>query len=516
MGEEPEKGRRWTTPDTAMALALVTAFAIRFLVLREGGAPPSVDGGYWLAQGKTIFGSTIPSSEIVYPPLVPLLTLLSVNWLGLTAGVSAVGAAASVAPGFGLYVALRMLGHRWIAIASALLVLGASSVGEATAWGGYPQLIGFGIAPVGLVLFERTTRTLSRRTALATGLVTAALLGTSHFVAAPFALGFAFLLVIGNLRTVTWRGRLPDVLRCGFLVIAPSVVLIPLYLSLFQAFVGVSREFAFFTPLSWRSLWDSIEFLYRDFAWVWRVVLGLAIAGPFVLRRYSFDPLWKVATAQLLAIMVMLAATREARFVYMLTPYGGIGLALWLRHATAFPATPRVASGATTRHRYLGPVAIATTVVIGLAQISTGVGFFREQRGYYGILTPELVSGIEEVRRTTDSDAVLVVTSLNDAPLGRWVEAIAERETYFGSPLRWLLLEEDIARTSFANELFIPPFPNVQRIREAAKAGIDLMLIPTRWVFFDEKAIAQFAALYPGAITYMTDELVVIDPSLVP
>ena len=89
-------------------------------------------------------------------------------------------------------------------------------------------------------------------------------------------------------------------------------------------------------------------------------------------------------------------------------------------------------------------------------------------------------------------------------------------ETYYGAPVKWLLFEDEIRRATLANELFIPPFPDETRIRTAAEQGIDLILIPTRWVFYDEDLIDEFTASYPDAVEYVTPELVVIDPAKLP
>ncbi|MCH7583754.1 MAG: hypothetical protein IH941_01175 [Acidobacteria bacterium] len=64
--------------------------------------------------------------------------------------------------------------------------------------------------------------------------------------------------------------------------------------------------------------------------------------------------------------------------------------------------------------------------------------------------------------------------------------------------------------------MFAPPFPDPELIQVAADAGIDLLLIPTSWVFYDEDGIDEFTASYPDAVEYVTPELVVIDPTELP
>src|SRR4030042_2791086 len=103
----------------------------------------------------------------------------------------------------------------------------------------------------------------------------------------------------------------------------------------------------------------------------------------------------------------------------------------------------------------------------GLVILTGGIGFqflrstpfFQQQRDHYAILTPGLVSGIQYVADTTEPETLVAVTSLTNAPLGWWVEAIAQRPTLQGSPLRWLSFAAEINRAYIATALFVPPFP---------------------------------------------------------
>ena len=494
--------------DAAFAVAVVVMILVRFRILRAGGAPPTIDAGDWLAHGDSIFGSDIRSTTIVYPPLVPILTKVAVSAFGLTGGVSLLGAIAAAAPAAGTYLVLRRIGVGFVSIGPALLLLGATSIGEATAWGGFPQLIGFGLAPVVLVLLDRLLETWTNRDALALGIAATALMATSHFIAAVVAI--AAITLIASRLPETTAPPPRRLFTCMGLSILPMLWLVPLYIALIGAFGSGSRDFRFFNELTWSELREQVEFIYRDLPWVWRPLIVAAVTAPLVFFRHRKTELWRLTTSLLVAIVTILLLTREGRFIYFLTPYSVLGLGLWLHHG---PSRLRVRRWT---HDGVTAVALGVVLIAALAQIDSGVDFFREQRGFYGVLTPELVAGIETVEQTTTPDTVLAVTSLNDAPFGRWVEAIADRETYYGAPLRWLLFEVDLERSTLANELFIPPFPDETRIRKAAEQGIDLILVPTRWVFYDEDEIETFAARYPDAVEYVTEELVVIDPAAVP
>ena len=91
--------------DWVFAIAVVAVATVRFVILRDGGVPATIDAGNWVAFGDALFGAETRSSTIVYPPVVPLLMKGFVEAFGLSAGVAALGAAASVAPAVGFYVA---------------------------------------------------------------------------------------------------------------------------------------------------------------------------------------------------------------------------------------------------------------------------------------------------------------------------------------------------------------------------------------------------------------------------
>jgi hypothetical protein len=328
------------------------------------------------------------------------------------------------------------------------------------------------------------------------------LLATSHFVGFAVVLGSGVLVALSITSRAVGTAEGRRVLACLGLVLLPSAWLVPIYLPLIRAVGPISTEFKFFTPLTWSNLTSHVEFLYRDFAWLWRVLLVGSISAPVLLLGERRSTLWRVTTAMLVATVLTALITREARSTYLLTTYIGLGVALI---ASAW-GSPRRMGGRST----VGAFAVAFLTVAGISQVVIGARFFPEQRLYYALLSPDLVSGIEEVGRSSEVADTLAVTSLHDAPLGWWVEALTRRSTYYGAPLRWLLFPDEADRARIANELFVPPFPNGETMQMAGEAGIDLILVPTRWVFFDEGAIDEFEEAFPGSVEYVSPELVAI------
>jgi len=483
---------------------VVVVVVIRFGILRAGGAPPTIDGGNWLAYADQLLGDGVRSSSIVYPPMVPVITKAATAAFGLTTGISFMAAVAAAAPGVGLYVALRLMGQDLAALIPAVLVLGAGSVGEAAAWGGFPQLIGFGLMPVVLVLVERLLDRPGSRRALAAGIGFTAILATSHFVATLAALAIVVVvtLAVGAGQRLSPRTAV-SVLA---LFVVPSLWLIPTYAGLTRTFWQTSGPIAF-NPLTWDTLLDRIEFLYRDSPWLWRVLIPIAAAAPIVVRKLWRTPMWRTPTAMWAAILLGTAALREARVLYLLTVAAGLGLALLVagvgRQALRLPT---VGSGRTG-------LALGGVTILLVTQLTLGLRFFDDQVGFYRVLTPELTADLERIPQTQPPGAVLAVTSLRDAPLGWWVEAITKRETYYGAPLHWLLFPDELRRASAANDLFVPPFPTSDRIEMGRRMGVDLILVPTDWIFYSDDLFDEFAADHPGAVVELSKATIAIDPA---
>jgi len=502
----PHRGitRHLIRTDWWFGALVAVVIAVRFGILAAGGAPPTIDGGNWLAYADQLLGDGVRSSSIVYPPLVPVIVKVATGIFGLTTGVSFVAALAAVAPAVGLYTALRLMGQDLAALVPAVLVLGAGSVGEASAWGGFPQLIGFGLLPLVLVLVDRALDRAGPRRALAAGIGFAAILATSHFVATLAALAIIVMVAVA-----VGAGQRPApraALGALALFVVPSLWLIPTYAGLARTVWQTSGPVAF-NPLTWDTVMDRIEFLYRDTPWLWRVLLPVAASAPIIVRQRWRTPLWRTTAAVWAAIILGTAALREARVLYLATVATGLGLALLLAHL--WRQAPRL------RHVPSGRQALAVggVAIVLVAQLVVGLRFFDDQVGFYRVLTPELTADLERIPQTQPPDAILAVTSVRDAPLGWWVEAITKRETYYGAPLHWLLFPDELRRASAANELFVPPFPTTDRMQIAERMGVDLILVPTDWVFYSADLFDEFAADHPDAVLRLSDATVAIDPA---
>lgn len=496
---------RATSPGVVIFVAVSAALGVlRFLEMRSAGAPATVDSGNWIAWGDALFGQPSELEALGYPPLVPALTKVSVWLFGLTDGIAVLGALTSLAPGAGVFVVLRRFRPGFSSATLALLVAASSSVGEATAWGGFPQLISFGALPLWLVALAAFLTDPSPRTGRRAGLWLMAVAATSHFtllVACTSGAG----LFLANLPQLRGGPALRSaVLRNAAWVFVPSLWLVPTYVSLTTGILGNPDDSTALTKLSWAHLDDSIEFLYREAPWLWRLLFAAAAVGALVVIRrglaFGISALPLGLTIGLAAAIVL---TREERYLALLP----VLAVLWLGLTLA-------ALEGSVRWRGALPVLTALLVVCTAMQVQRGVEFFDEQRSYYTVMTPSLVEALDYIRDTTPADAIIATPSLGpDHPFGWWVEPVSGRRTIYGSPLRWLIFEDDVERAKIGNSIFSPDFPNADTLDIARSAGVDYLLVPRRWVFFDDPRLEDLISTVDpaGVVRFDDADLIQLD-----
>src|ERR1700752_1838811 len=99
--------------DAFFVAVLVGLAVMRWKLLIRAAYPPGIDPGNWLAFGHAIAGEHIRSSSIVYPPVVPLLTLAASKAFGSLLGIQVLAEAASAIPAIGAYVVFRRTIGGW-------------------------------------------------------------------------------------------------------------------------------------------------------------------------------------------------------------------------------------------------------------------------------------------------------------------------------------------------------------------------------------------------------------------
>lgn len=491
--------------DLAFAVFLVAVAVYRYVVLTADGAPSTVDSGNWLAFGHTLLGDDATrASSLVYPPVIPLAMAALTSALGPVTAVGVLGAVTSVAQAAGTYLALRSFGLRWAAGGMAGLLAVSSATGEAAAWGGFPQLLGAGLVPLLLLLTDRALRAAPTPrqhwgTTLGAAGCTAGLVTTSHFVTtyAAFAAAVLVLMLFAAQPRGTRAGWLRVRATRLAVIVAPAVLSLPLYVPLLTALGGNRPTSTEASALTWANLFSSIEFSYRDTPVLWRALVLTALATLVLLRDRWREPLWRLAVAGLAAVVASTAVSLEARSLFFLPLSALFALGLWAGSG----AWPRPAA------RY----AVAGLLVAALAwQTTSGLRLFPSQRDYYGIVTPGVYAAMDWLRDTPDGTR-LGVTTVDDAPLGWWVEGYVQRPTLYATPLRWLSYGDELDRARAANEVFSPSFPDEHTLARAWEADLDFLLIAVDSNRYEEARMETFVADRPCAVAYRNADAVILD-----
>ena len=480
--------RRLRRPSLAtMVLVLATALVatIRFIVLAAGDAPATIDSGNWLSFAQSFFGDSPRDSSITYPPVVPALVEIATNWLGVINGVALVGALTAVAPALGLNMALRMAGVNGIRLLPVLLLLAAGSVGEAAAWGGFPQLLAMGLLPITMMAGLRYLDDPTRKTALQVGGLLLLMLATSHFVAVVALFGMIGIVEVDTIAQRRITLRKPHFVNAGWIAL-PSLFMTPIYIRLVDAVVLNPNEFAELDNLSWGNVLGRLDNLYGEFPALWQVIIPLAVATPFLLWSSRLTASWRLTSALLVALVNLLLLTQESRYLYFAPLLAVAALGVWVQNLTE--DEPWKGQKQPTRIAYLaGAGGLAAVVVY---QMAVGLGRFEEQRDFYAILSEDLVVAIEVADSVVDAEGgVIALPSLNDAPLGWWVEALTNNEVVYGSPLRWLNFGDEVERAGRANQIFHPTFPDRHTLGLLEASDIRVLIIPRRWAWFDTETV---------------------------
>jgi len=501
-------------PGLVVAVLLLGIALDRALVIGRGGEPSGLDFGNWLQLGHQILGHPLRgAAKVSYPPIVPVFAVAVTHVFGLVWGEALAAGFAGIAPSAGVYFAARLCGARWPAVPAVVLLAATSSTGEAVAWGGVPQLVGFGFAAAAIGVAARLMVERSPKFAGSLGGLLLLLGATSHLVFAQTAL---VLTVLVALRVATTRGVLGrgnwwgtrGWLATVAMALGPLVVLVPLYVVLLrtvgQSFAseGSSRGWAGLVALS-RNLW----IVYRDCPWFWKPALLLATAVPVRLlrRRHRRESLWLVAAALVASLLLQAMWSDESRLAYLAPVAVAFALALWL-------ASSRDATTLNDVHRR-PRIAVSVVLVGAVAYASwTGLAFFPKQRAYYGSLVPKgTLAGLDWLRHNTPADALVAVPPERTVPFGWWVQGYGRRAALVGSDDQWLNFPQERQRAEQAVALFTADDPVGDDVmRKADELHVSYLVIPWLWGGLTDSDVNALRRSHPGSVVFDNDALVVV------
>lgn len=506
-------------PGVVVTVALAVAATYRAAVIVRSGQPSGVDFGNWLMLGHQFLGHPIPgAAHVSYPPVVPVLSVLFMDALGVLRGPAILAGLASVAPAAGVYLACRLLGLRWPAVAPAVLLAATSSSGEAAAWGGVPQLLALGLAALSLGLAWWALTTPSWRRALALGSILLAVGATSHLVMAETVVALAFLVMIQvavnprRFRPSSWLAR-DGWLAVAGLSAAPLLALVPLYLKLLptvgQSFAqgdttaGLARVTAFLN-----ALW----FVYRDTPVLWIPALVLTLGTPLMLlrHRHRSDPAVQVMAALTATVLAGATVSDPNRLVYLAPLAVAMAIAVWLE---AVGRRYRTRAERAPSRVLTTPAWVAAALVAMVAAASVrGLLFFPTQRHFYGAFDPPgMIAGLDWLRHNTPTTTLVAVTPIDGAPFGWWVQGYGQRAALVGSEDRWLNFPDERHRADEALALFSHPDPLAPAVFVTARAlHVDYLLIPWSWGGLRLSDFRAFLHQNPAAVVYAGQGMVIV------
>lgn len=449
----------------------------RWVVLASHDGPPGMDPGNWLAFGNALLGHSVRDTAIVYPPLIPLLSVASVRVFGVQSGLDVLAMLASLAPGVGLFVLLRASGLRYLAVAAATVLSASSSVGEAAAWGGYPQLLslGFLFALLGCVrLLLITTRL---RSAFASAMLLLGALASNELIGVAAVVTSSLFAVYHVLVLRPASGWSPRrAVASAAIVVAPSVVLIPTYVTLVAAVLGAHQALAR-TGLGTPALMGAVAFQFRDLPWFWLVAVAGSIFSALTFPRWARDPAIAGGWVLLCTTLLLVLGTAEPRFMYLLPAAAlasSVGLIGAAQRRFQLPRPARVA------------LASGCALLCGAAALA-GLRYFEGQVTFYGPLSPSDAESLIWLRDSTPTDSVVAVTRAGaDFTLGWWVEGVAERHAVYDADLGNLNYADERARALLAQSIFAPGSTLGAMCARAETRGITYLFLAKSWPGYDQ------------------------------
>jgi hypothetical protein len=495
-------GSRLATHALFIALVGASTF-VRWRLLRDTPYPTGLDGGNWLALGHAMFGESIRSSTIVYPPLVPFLAVVLERLFGTYNGIKALALAAQVAPALGTYVLLYGWGLRWRAALLSGFLAASAGTGEAMAWGGYPQLFAIGILPVFILTIEHFLSSGQLRTLLAPAALSALLLATNDLVGPVavlvgvlyFAIRYAFMVRHRSgppIRSVLFGVGLSAVL---------TIPLLPIYLSLAPGIASTERA----KLVGQQSALSAVGSVTYDLSTFWVLAFAIAILAPTLalarsrwIKAPHIPHLGLLSSLILVPTLILLVVTGEPRFAYLL-PLGVIvGLAAWIEAGTK--ALPNWAVRSVD-------AAIATAVII---DVVVGTTYFAAQRDYYAVLTPDLATGLVQLQAISQpTQEIAVSPTVHNWEIGWWIEgAVRRRTVYAGNPV-WLTYADERARNALANAIFSPDMDLRGSVDQARRAGISYLFVDKSWPDYG-LWIGKGRNIDPRGIVYENSNVLII------
>ena len=496
---DPASARVAATATTiAMWLTFGAIVVWRTALLAQQGGPVGVDMGNWLRLFRTLpllsslgrsgdaMAGGIDVDDVIVPPLVPLIAGLASLTIGPLWASWVVPAIASIAPGVGVWLVVSRsaptprgatvattrarpgIVSGIVAAGAALAVTLVHPTATAFAWGGVPQLLGLGIAPVAIAAAAHAASDPSRRAWLRAGLLATAVAMTSTLVTALLAV--ALVATVGFAAAEQGRRVLRGIgwaLLAGVPAIALYVPILSRMTLYAERSTRITGEQAFLATVG-------------EPAVLWLLLVVITAITPLVLPAGRSRTL----SVGLGAAGITGLWIGDVRFAALLPVVAAIAVALLIGHA-ARSQTERW----TLRRSATATLAgIAALLLVSVASI--GVRGQAEQVDFYAQLVPPgLLDDAQRIAALDRGGNAVAVVPLSGAPTGWWLEAVGVDALVASRP-DWLAFPEERRRAARAVALFTAPtWPTPRTATEACALGAGWLYIPTVWQGLDEEAL---------------------------
>jgi hypothetical protein len=470
-GCAPVRDPRRTIP-WALWLGFTAIVGWRLLLLARDGEPVGVDMANWLRIFRS-WGGDVTVDDVLVPPLVPLLTGLADLALGTRWASWLVPSLASVAPAVGVWVVARRRAPAHIAALGALGLALVHPTATAFAWGGVPQLLGLGLAPIALAATVRATERPARRTWAQAGALFLAVAMTSTLITTLLvvALGVAVLVALTERGVAVLRGA-----GWAALVALPAAALyvpILLRMSLYsQRATAVTGEVALRSSVGQPLV-------------LWVGLLAIAAAVPLLLEAGRE----RTSTAALVTAAVVglwLGDVRFAALVPTATVLAMTSLAAAAWRGTGLRALPF--GGSATGARIVVAVQLAALLVLASAGMRTQPA---QVEFYAQLVPPGILEDAALIDAIERGDAAVAVASVAGAPTGWWLEAVGIDALVASRP-DWLAFPEERRVAALTVALFsAPAWPTPTTAAEACALGAPWLYVPHVWRGIDPSALAR-------------------------
>jgi hypothetical protein len=449
----------------------------RWYVLRGHGEPVGVDFGNWLTLGNAIGGAHVSATDTVYPPVVPLMSRAAVAIFGMPEATFVLAALAGVCPAVGVWIATRRsVGEPW-AVVGGLTLGVAAATSAAAAWGGEPQLIGLGLAPLVAVAGSRLVARPSaeRAVVLGVGLLALGLVSPLVFGLAVVALVVILAIATGLAGSVRWLRYAPLSAVC----VAPALPVLWRYVS--TATVDVTAANA-------ATGGGLLRAGFVGPSAVWAILGALALVAPFVTWRQRRDPLWAASTGLTVVALASVVVAKDARYMSLAPTAAVIGALMVAAHGVH------------------GVRALGAVLLVGAAAwaLVAGPTLMAHERDAYARFVPRGTgAAIEWVRRHTGTHDVFVVAPVAGVPTGWLVEGWGHRTSYVGSAPMWLEFPGERRRAQLATAVLTgPSWPQDAAFARSRRLGARWIYLPTGWRGVDRQALRHEEATHPGLVAY--------------